>query len=169
MQWKVNMRKENKSKDIELLKRFLDETQAEAMLSEMDAAQQIFEINTAPLPEKAVLDKIKLEMNCAFAEKRKHESRLFFVRITAAAAVMIITAFAGIKYIGWQQNDNPNIVIGSEFWDESALPQDSEIEARIASLERSDAFVTLDTTGQDSATIADLESEIEDFGSFWEG
>jgi hypothetical protein len=162
------MKKENKE-DFELIKRFFDEEQASSVVSDIKAAERMFSTNAAPLPDQAVLEKIKHEMTQAFAEKRRHESRLYFIRITAAAAVMLITVFAGLKYYSMQPTDTSAIVTGNEFLEMSSLPRDAEIEAQLASIERSEAFLTLDTTNSDSAYVADLESEIEDFGSFWEG
>lgn len=89
----------NKNENLKtLLNSLLDQDKAKELYSDITAADRIFEINPTPDIDKKIIAGIKADISKELTERHRIFVYRKFGRYAAIAALLLITAFAGLKY-----------------------------------------------------------------------
>ena len=167
----------------ELFEKFLDSEQAKQAVNDMSKLEHAINEYPAPLPDQELIDDIKFrigrELLIRRAEKSQRSYRPIY-RIAAAAAIVVITIFAGLRLFDQNSSEKPASVITASLiptsvWENEDITEaDQELTTLTAEIEQVETeMLTLKFDGSSDNgydELAEIESElIETNNNFWKG
>ena len=104
-----------------LFETFMDAEQARQAAEDVRGADELFRRHPAPAPSREVLLRIKARGAVQLSERRRVRLwRRHVAEAVAAAALLVVVASVGLKFVG---NDTPRI--GPEIWSKAIWETDS--------------------------------------------
>jgi len=159
----------------QLLRRFMDDSAAQAVQADIDAAERIMESYPAPAPSAETVSTIRALTKAAAA--RKHRRTRIFRGVVAAAAAVILTVLIGRH--GPTPTARPHVnlasILPSAIWESHDLAADDldlvyfnseirQIEAQMHAIDSDETEIRRDSD------LDDLEMELTAIETeFWKG
>ena len=165
---------ENNENIDELLSKFFDSSQMHEAAEDIRLGEELLESFSAPLPAKAVTDGIKAQIEVHLRTlRRRRVVRSMFYRV-AVAAVLVVLAFAGARYLTGPDRKATNVANAAyaSIWDdESGDEQLAMLTAQVSEIEADMLAIRLGDSGAESSSLlTDLEVEMTEInGDFWKG
>lgn len=173
--------KENKEQLGQLLKAHFPPQEADAFMEMMDLVDKKFADTMVPLPSAQTLKRIHSQVQTHLRMRQSRNRWMMAVRWTAAAALILLGAFAS-RYINLHENAAPagNVAAaGYDIWqDDARIEQDpvmggiadqiDVIAMRIETLSSADDGRLLDDSALLTGQVEEIEMSAND-SDFWKG
>ncbi len=166
---------ENNENIDELLSRFFDSSQMHEAAEDIRLGEELLESFSAPLPAKAVTEGIKAQIQVHLLTlRRRRVVRSMFYRVAAVAAVFIVLAIAGTRYLAEPERKATNVATAAyaSIWDDESGPEQlATLTAQVSEIEADMLAIRLGDSGAESSSLlTDLEVEMTEInGDFWKG
>jgi hypothetical protein len=158
-----NINNENLKK---LLKDFYDEEQSLDFIHSMEFAEKILSSTKEPAPSQRVIDSIKRRI----AKGRNHQLRW---ELSAAAAVLIITALSAVKIFNEKSAGYQGTITATQWKSSNLSIDDKDFFAINNGIDDvSEQMLTFDNESNNelSNSVVDLETDMIDLeNNFWKG
>ena len=164
----------------ELLAEFYDAGRAEQAADEIQQGEQVLRSNPARQPAESLIADIKSQIAMRLPAPRTTAMRLVFAKAAAVAAVFVILAWAGARFLGRgrfeEQAKGPIVaMISHEIWESGDIAVDdpalATISEEIEETVRSILTIRLGERANGNGTaVMDIEMELIEIESeFWKG
>ncbi len=162
----------------ELLAGFMDEAAARQTAEDIEKGEEILGAYSAPQPDERVLAEVKKSVAVALRRQRTVVLQRRILRVAVAAAVILVSVIAPMRYGSQQNSQQTRIVakstssIPSRVWEGADDADVTVIKAEIENIQSELSGVQSDSigTGGTNSAVGDLETElIETNGDIWKG
>ena len=171
------MMTENNENLDELLSRFLDEHEAHVAAEDIRLGENLLASFSVPAPDAVVIEAIKAQIGVRLRAQQKRRFIRLTVQRIAVAAIIIVLAMAGLKFLVEPERQVVGVgKVSQEFiWEDESKPGgDEQLAALMAEIDEVEADILAIRLGEDGGEndllLTDLEMEmIEINGDFWKG
>lgn len=167
---------EDKENLKELISNFFGSAQGSQIKRDIELGDEIFRRYPAPRPREKALGTVRNRIAVELARKKRTSAVfLTFVKISAVAAVVIVTALAGLMFFASDSGDIP--VLAKHIWQDDTLEADPQLltlKAQVDEIADQIQQIRLDELGEyDDADTAQWEIEememVANNTDFWKG
>lgn len=167
---------DNKENLKELVSNFFGSAQASQIKRDIELGDEIFRKYPAPRPSEKVLGTIRNRIAVELAHsKRTRAVFLTLGKVAAVAAVVIVTALAGLMFFASDSGDMP--ALAKHIWHDDTLEADTQLlalKAQVDEIADQIQQIRLDESGEDDdVDIAQWEIEememVANNTDFWKG
>ena len=156
----------------ELLSKFFDQRDIFEIERDIRLGDEILRSHPAPEPAESVVEDIKAQIRAELAGRRRWDGPM--VQRIAVAAVIIVIAVAGVKFINQYTAGTGIVPPASTIWADGELGGDRQLARLNAEIDQiEDNIVNIRLDEQDDLNGSDfeeLEMELVAFsGDFWKG
>ena len=168
---------ENNENLDELLSRFLDEHESHVAAEDIHRGEDLLASFSTPAPDAAVIEAIKAQIELRLRVKQKRRFIRSMAQKIAVAAIIIVLAMAGLKFLVEPEPKVKGVgKVSREFiWEDESEPGgDEQLAVLTAQIDEVEADILAIRLGEDGgendSLLTDLEMEmIEINGDFWKG
>ena len=168
---------ENNENSDELLSRFLDEHESHVAAEDIHRGEDLLASFSTPAPDASVIEAIKAQIELRLRVKQKRRFIRSMAQKIAVAAIIIVLAMAGLKFLVEPEPKVKGVgKVSREFiWEDESEPGgDEQLAVLTAQIDEVEADILAIRLGEDGgendSLLTDLEMEmIEINGDFWKG
>ncbi len=163
----------------ELLAGFMDEAAARQTAEDIEKGEEILGANQSPQPDERVLAEVKKTVVAALKRQRTVVLQKRILGAAVAAAVILVSVLALIRYGNPQGNRQTRILaksisksIPSQVWEGADDADVTVLKAEVENIQSELSGIQSDSigTGGTNSAVGDLETElIEVNGDIWKG
>jgi len=170
------MMTENNENLDELLSRFLDEHEVHVAAEDIRLGENLLASFSVPAPDAVVIEAIKAQIGVRLRAQQKRRFIRLTVQRIAVAAIIIVLAMAGLKFLVEQKPETSSLSKAAygQIWGDGEVNGDEQLAALIAEIDEVEADILAirlgENGGENDSLLTDLEMEmIEINGDFWKG